>query len=308
MTYPYSNKRINPLTGASSGRVITEELTVAELGNLPDVYGVQLRDGIIQGTLSVYENVTGGAEFTIVSTEPLTGQVGVKFTSGYSPEGLLIFNVADDATNVVVTYKGYGSVTSIENQQGIQSTLTTKGDLQTYSTSVTRLGVGSDGKFLQADSSQSEGLAWSDFAVKDSGGNTLFTVDPASGQLQNVYSTTTGTGYPSTLHNGWLCRAFVNFNGTGTVAIRSSGNVSSITDNGTGDYTINFATNLPDADYAPFICSSAAIGGNHAVSLEINTYSGTTEQAPTVSGFRCQILDAALNPLDVKYVSAGVLR
>jgi len=45
------------------------------------------------------------------------------------------------------------------------------------------------------------------------------------------------------------CRAWVNFNGTGTVAIRASGNVSSITDNGTGDYTVNFTTAMPDANY-----------------------------------------------------------
>jgi len=46
------------------------------------------------------------------------------------------------------------------------------------------------------------------------------------------------------------CRAWVNFNGTGTVAIRASGNVSSITDNGTGDYTVNFTTALADANFA----------------------------------------------------------
>jgi len=44
-------------------------------------------------------------------------------------------------------------------------------------------------------------------------------------------------------------KAWVNFNGTGTVAIRASYNVSSITDNGTGDYTINFTNALPDANY-----------------------------------------------------------
>ena len=49
---------------------------------------------------------------------------------------------------------------------------------------------------------------------------------------------------------GTLCRAWVNFNGTGTVAIRASFNVSSITDNGTGDYTINFTTAMPDANYS----------------------------------------------------------
>jgi hypothetical protein len=47
----------------------------------------------------------------------------------------------------------------------------------------------------------------------------------------------------------YACRAWVNFNGTGTVAIRASGNVSSITDNGTGDYTVNFTTAMQDANY-----------------------------------------------------------
>jgi len=46
------------------------------------------------------------------------------------------------------------------------------------------------------------------------------------------------------------CRAWVNFNGTGVVAIRASGNVSSITDNGTGSYTVNFTTAMPDVNYA----------------------------------------------------------
>jgi len=44
-------------------------------------------------------------------------------------------------------------------------------------------------------------------------------------------------------------RTWVNFNGTGTVAIRDSGNVSSITDNSTGNYTINFTNNMPDVNY-----------------------------------------------------------
>ena len=52
----------------------------------------------------------------------------------------------------------------------------------------------------------------------------------------------------------YSARSWVNFNGTGTVAIRASGNVSSITDNGTGDYTVNFTTAMSDANYA--ICVS----------------------------------------------------
>ena len=49
------------------------------------------------------------------------------------------------------------------------------------------------------------------------------------------------------------CRAWVNFNGTGTVAIRASGNVSSITDNGVGDYTVNVTNAMPDANYAAIV-------------------------------------------------------
>ena len=48
----------------------------------------------------------------------------------------------------------------------------------------------------------------------------------------------------------YSARAWVNFKGSGTVTIKASGNVSSITDNGTGRYTLNFATNMPDANYA----------------------------------------------------------
>lgn len=59
------------------------------------------------------------------------------------------------------------------------------------------------------------------------------------------------------------CRAWVNFNGTGTVAIRASGNVTSITDNGTGDYTVNFTTAMPDANYSyavgEYLYSSGAV-------------------------------------------------
>ena len=56
------------------------------------------------------------------------------------------------------------------------------------------------------------------------------------------------SGYGS-VATAYGCRAWVNFNGTGTVAIRSSGNVSSITDNGIGQYSVNFTTAMPDSNY-----------------------------------------------------------
>jgi hypothetical protein len=80
-------------------------------------------------------------------------------------------------------------------------------------------------------------------------------------------------------------KAWVNFNGTGTVAIRASFNVSSITDNGTGLYTVNFTTAMPDVNYAS--CCTGGLqsssGTNSAFATSINKGT-TTFQLATRSG------------------------
>lgn len=78
----------------------------------------------------------------------------------------------------------------------------------------------------------------------------------------------------------YSARAWVNFNGTGTVAIRASGNVSSITDNGTGSYSVNFATALADANYAPLVSSGfTSASGWH----EVGTTKSTTQCSITTT-------------------------
>ena len=81
------------------------------------------------------------------------------------------------------------------------------------------------------------------------------------------------TTSPPTINNsagtaiGTFCRAWVNFNGTGTVAIRASFNVSSITDHGVGDYTVNFTTALADENYCYVVSSgqgNVLMTGNQA--------------------------------------------
>lgn len=71
-------------------------------------------------------------------------------------------------------------------------------------------------------------------------------------------------------------KAWVNFNGTGTVAIRASFNVSSMTDNGVGDYTMNFTTAMPDANYSLVVTSDYGAANNFLTS------------APTTSAARVQ--------------------
>lgn len=82
---------------------------------------------------------------------------------------------------------------------------------------------------------------------------------------------------------GTLCRAWVNFNGTGTVAIRASFNVSSITDNGTGSYTINFTNALPDVNY------SWSAGGN-----DTTNGVGATNSTPTYKTSSAVMLTTSL--------------
>jgi hypothetical protein len=71
----------------------------------------------------------------------------------------------------------------------------------------------------------------------------------------------------------YMCRAWVNFNGTGTVAIRASGNVSSITDGGTGLYTVNFTTALEDVNYAVSGISDADNNDAYVISRSTSTVS-----------------------------------
>ena len=74
----------------------------------------------------------------------------------------------------------------------------------------------------------------------------------------------------------YAARAWVNFNGTGTVAIRASGNVSSITDNGTGDYTVNFTTALTDANYSVVGAVGPASAGGECVQITSLATTGAT--------------------------------
>jgi hypothetical protein len=109
------------------------------------------------------------------------------------------------------------------------------------------------------------------------------TADVASISSSGNFSFNSGYGSVAT---AYACRAWVNFNGTGTVAIRASGNVSSITDNGTGDYTVNFTTALPDANYS-ITAKSDSTNTNAPQGILIN-YSTVSNNrvAPTTSDFR----------------------
>jgi hypothetical protein len=121
-----------------------------------------------------------------------------------------------------------------------------------------------------------------------SAGSTVATVTGSGVAVTGALSSTTGSfsgnvtlgssvlATPTGSAPSYLCRAWVNFNGTGTVAIRASGNVSSITDSGTGVYTVNFTTAMSDANY-----SAIAYGSNAGVT---NGYCQLNGQSTTGFG------------------------
>lgn len=100
------------------------------------------------------------------------------------------------------------------------------------------------------------------------------------------------SGYGS-VATAYGCRAWVNFNGTGTVAINGSGNVTSITDNGTGDYTVNFTNAMPNANYG-VSCGSTTI--NCAISTA------------TTSGVRVLTTNSGGTATDYAYVGVSIFR
>lgn len=101
----------------------------------------------------------------------------------------------------------------------------------------------------------------------------------------------------------YTCKAWVNFNGTGTVAIRASGNVSSITDNGTGNYTVNFTTALADANY------SVSTGGCYTDNTTAERNFLVVTETFTTSSFRIFGTDPTSgSATDYAIISANVFR
>ena len=134
------------------------------------------------------------------------------------------------------------------------------------------------------------------------------TVDIATNGTRQASISSTGnlafnSGYGS-VATAYGCRAWVNFNGTGTPAIRASGNVTSITDNGTGDYTVNFTTAMPDINYS---VAGAVNEGSTDNALPARVLQ-LRRSTPTTSSSRIGISNFSNSAFDTEYVFFQVFR
>lgn len=127
-------------------------------------------------------------------------------------------------------------------------------------------------------------------------------VNVSSGDLDVAGNLRFNSGYGSAAL-AFGVRAWVNFNGIGTVAIRASGNVSSITDNGTGDYTVNFTTNMPDANYC-------VVGVGASNGPDLLPLGPKGDVAPTTSSVRVWVksVGVAAGAFDPLYANVSIFR
>jgi hypothetical protein len=145
---------------------------------------------------------------------------------------------------------------------------------------------GSSANYYKADNHYWQQSSGTNTMQVDSGGT--FYINSGYGSVAAVYG----------------CRAWVTFNGTGTPAVRSSGNVSSITDYGTGDYFVAFTTNLVDTNYSVAGGSVKGPGGPSGANSGIITMG----EAPAVNGTGIAVLTIDGSAVDRAYVYAAFFR
>jgi len=106
------------------------------------------------------------------------------------------------------------------------------------------------------------------------------------------------------IYNG-AAKAWVNFNGSGAVAVRANFNVNSITDNGTGDYTVNFSSALSSSDYV-ILAMGNTQSGSHDCAIGVRGESNNVPTTKTTSACRLICTNQQASSIDPSNISVAV--
>ena len=288
------------------GNAITDTVTVTAILNVdsgtlyvdPSSNKVGINDTTPSEALDVTGNALISGTLGVTGNSTFTGDVIASIVKASGSGGLTIDSNA--GTDVALFGAGGGSGTTLYG--GLNGTTATfSGVIYADDDTTANTPVIS----FTGDTNTGIGRSAADTLDLVTGGVSRAKIN-STGQQSSVIPDLSGSN--TTLYNEYKCRAWVNFNGTGTVAIRASGNVSSITDNGTGGFTINFTTAMPDIDYTVTQCVGNVGSYGTFVNINLNNDGPVTESVPTVNNFKISTLNQPGSYVDPKYISLAVFR
>lgn len=252
------------LSGVASTKVVSRSVATENQTTFTVSYTIGYLDVYLNGIKLDTTEFTATNGTSVVLTEGASANdvlEFVTFTNVSLSSGTVVID--DTATNSTryLTYTNAvsGSISSIS----ISSTgLTFNPGTNTFSTGT--LAVSSGSTTIPSISPSGDSDTGIFFPAQNTVQLGVGGVSTTAVKLTSTGDFQFNSGYGSVV-TSYGCRAWVNFNGTGVVSIRGSGNVSSITDHGTGDYTVNFSTAMPDANFSYGHAYSNEVNVQHAV-------------------------------------------
>jgi hypothetical protein len=264
---------------------------------LPDNSGTLFTTGVTSG-LNGSAITTGTVALEVGGTGQTTAQAAINALAGATTSGQYL---RGNGTNVVMAAIQAGDVPTLnQNTTGTAANVTGTVAVANGGTGATTLtannvilGNGTSAVQFVAPSTNgnvltSNGTTWTSAAPAASGLSAASTAEAQAGTSNTVAIT------PLRMREGfnasgsapvYACRAWVNYSGE-TNSIRASGNVSSITNVGTGEKTVNFATAMQDVDYCAVATSGNAGSGSGTVGSAITHYTVNGTYSTTAVQFR----------------------